>query len=107
MALGGMEQMMVAMLGKMGIDPEMVKSVALGVQETTARITAALTKQDETLMRIEAEIHVMNQAVDLILEKLQPTAGGFIIGDGSEEDLRVRGLLHDVEGTEPPIETKE
>lgn len=86
MALGGMEQMMVALLGKMGIDPEMVKGVALNVQATTVEMR-------EGMEAIQAKLDRIEQVQALILEHVTPKPdGGFQIGDGSEDDLRVRGI---------------
>lgn len=94
MALGGMEQMMVALLGKMGIDPEMVKSVASNVQDTTARVNAGLAAQAEATQRIEAKLDRIEVMLDRILAATEEKpAGGYVIGDGSEDDLRVRGLI--------------
>ena len=103
MALGGMEQMMVALLGKMGIDPEMVKSVATNVQATTARVNDGLTAQAEATQRIEAKLLVMDGALlsieaklDLILSHVEPKPdGGFVIGDGSVEEQAFMGKLGD------------
>jgi hypothetical protein len=86
MAIGGMEQMMVAMLSKMGIDPEMVKSVALNVQATTVEVR-------EGLQRIEAKQAEMDAKLDLILSHVQPKPdGGYVLGTGEGDDAIVQGL---------------
>ena len=103
MAMGGMEQMMVALLGKMGIDPEMVKSVATNVQATTARVNDGLTAQGEATQRIESKLLVMDGALlsieaklDLILSYVEPKPdGGFVIGDGSVQEQAFMGKLGD------------
>lgn len=90
MALGGMEQMMVALLGKMGIDPEMVKSVASNVQETTQRVNAGLDAQANATLLIQAKLDRMEQVLNLILEHVQPKPdGGYVLGTGHEDDVVV------------------
>ena len=81
-----MEQMMVAMLSKMGIDPEMVKSVALNVQATAVEVR-------EGLQRIEAKQAEMDAKLDLILSHVQPKPdGGYVLGTGEGDDAIVQGL---------------
>lgn len=88
MALGGIEQIMVALLGKMGIDSEMVKSVAEKTQETTQRINAGLDAQANATLVIQAKLDRMEQVLNLILEHVEPKPdGGYVLGTGHEDDV--------------------
>lgn len=96
MAMNGMESMMVALLGKMGIDPEVVKKVALDVTETTGRVNAGLLQIAEVLGRIEARLERLENVADRILGEVTPTpAGGYVLGDGSAEDVAFHAKLDD------------
>jgi hypothetical protein len=92
MALGGMEQMMVALLGKMGIDPEMVKGVAANVQETTQRVNTGLDAQATATQRIEAKLDRVEVMLERILEHVEPKPdGGYVLGTGHEDDVVLNG----------------
>jgi hypothetical protein len=83
MAMGGMEQMMVAVLQKMGLNPDELKAMALGVQKIAQDCGARL----ERIEALQLEI----------LEYVKPKpAGGFELGDGSPEDIAFREGMGDV-----------
>lgn len=101
MALGGMEQMIIAMLGKMGIDPEMIMNVADNVQATTVEMRDGQKLILAKLDRIEV-------LCDRILGEVTPApAGGFQLGDGSEQDLAFRQNMADAIRPLPSAETLE
>jgi hypothetical protein len=94
MAIGGMEQMMVAVLQKMGLNPDELKAMALGVQKIAQDCGARL----ERIEALQLEI----------LEYVKPKpAGGFELGDGSLEDIAFREGMGDVIHPLPSAETLE
>jgi hypothetical protein len=84
--LSGPEQMVIAMLEKMGINPEQIKAMAQGVQKIAQDSGARLE-------RIEANQVRILQLCEAILDKLSPVDGGFVLGDGSLQSDLVEGNL--------------
>jgi hypothetical protein len=84
--LSGPEQMVIAMLEKMGINPEQIKAMAQGVQKIAQDSGARLE-------RIEANQVRILQLCEAILDKLSPVDGGFVLGDGSLASDLVEGNL--------------
>jgi hypothetical protein len=84
--LSGPEQMVIAMLEKMGINPEQIKAMAQGVQQIAI-------DSGERLKRIEESNARILQLCEAILDKLSPVDGGFVLGDGSLASDLVEGNL--------------
>jgi hypothetical protein len=84
--LSGPEQMVIAMLEKMGINPEQIKAMAQGVQKIAQDSGARLERIEESNARIL-------QLCEAILDKLSPVDGGFVLGDGSLASDLVEGNL--------------
>jgi hypothetical protein len=84
--LSGPEQMVIAMLEKMGINPEQIKAMAQGVQKIAQDSGARLE-------RIEANQVRILQLCEAILDKLSTVDGGFVLGDGSLQSDLVEGNL--------------